>query len=647
MFDYRNVLGALFLCGVGLSACGPESSQRPIPLFNPQSRLFFDAPWPSDARVDITTGAPILQGSETSDGYPNPGNTTLLQNYIDVMQTQIGFGTNAPTYFRFGAPLPNVVALSAEASLELNAPIRLVNVDPYSPNVGQRIPVKLEFFEDAQRFTPSNLLAVAPFPGFPLEPKTKYAVIVTTDIAQRSREFAGVWQSEHPQFDVYRPLRDALLFENLVPEDVAVATVFTTTDPTADMARMSQYIKENIDTPILDQELLLADDFGFYDVYTGYYAGPLFQHGDRPYSAVEDGGGFVFSEEGIPVIAQWELMRIAVTVPNNLHEQDTPDGGWPVVIYQHGTGGSYRSIGSRNKAMQVGAKLAEAGMIGIGIDQPLHGKRMTPDTSDIHRFNFLNPASALGGFRQGALDAIYLVQALTERQVIFSAEATNDSGTMTIPLNPNKVLFMGHSQGGLTGSIALPWLGDKIQGAVISGAGGGLFTTLIERKVPIDLKFTIESLLLMEDEDLTELHPITGLIQHIVEPTDPINYAPFWFKNSGHWTQRSNSVLLTSGKNDSMTPHTTAEALAAAAGLGILSPAMNSPVSHALQDLGEYTAPVQDNLSGYEGNPVTGALSQWPDGDHFVVFDIPDAAIMYRDFLRGAADGAPIIDNAQ
>ena len=297
--------------------------------------------------------------------------------------------------------------------------------------------------------------------------------------------------------------------------------------------------------------------------------------------------------------------------------------------------------------MQVGAKLAEVGMIGIGIDQPLHGTRMTPDTSDIHRFNFLNPASALGGFRQGALDAIYLVNALTSRQVTFEVDATDDSGQFAVPLNPNKVLFMGHSQGGLTGSIALPWLGDQIQGAVISGAGGGLFTTLMERKNPIDLKLTIESLLLMEDEDLTALHPVTGLIQHIVEPTDPINYAPFWFKRSGHWNQKPTSVLVTSGKNDTMTPHETAEALASAAGMGIVSPAMNEPVSHSLQQLDVYTPPVQNNLVGFHGDQVTGALSQWPDGNHFVVFDIPEAAIMYRDFLRGAADGAPSIDNAQ
>lgn len=645
MMDFSKVIGALIFC-IGCTACTAGSSERPIPLFNTESRLFFDTPWPSDARVDKTTGSPILQASESADGYPNPGGVGLLQNYIDTMQEQVGFGTNAPIYFRFGTPFSNVAVHSAGASLADDAPIRLLNIDPYSPNVGQRIPVRLEFFEEAQKFTPSNLLAVAPFPGFPLDPNTQYAVLVTTDIAQRSREFAQVWNADHPQHAVYQPLRDALLFDNLVPEDVAVATVFTTTDPTADMARMSQYIRENIDTPVLDQDLNLADDFGFYDVYTGFYAGPLFQHGVRPYMDVEDGGGFVFNEDGSPVIAEWELMRIAVTVPNNVHEQEVPDGGWPVVVYQHGTGGSYRSVGSKNKALQVGAKLAEAGMIGIGIDQPLHGKRMTPDTSDIHRFNFLNPASALCGFRQGALDAIYLVNALTQRQVTFNVNATNDSGPIPLPLNPNKVLFMGHSQGGLTGSIALPWLGDQIQGAVISGAGGGLYTTILERKNPINIKEWIEDLL-MEGEDLTELHPITGLIQHIVEPTDPINYAPFWFKNQGHWAQRPNSVLVTSGKNDTMTPHATAEALAAAAGIGIISPSMNEPMSHTLQQLEEYAPPVADNLSGFDGLPVTGGLSQWPDGNHFVVFDIPDAAVMYRDFLRGAADGAPTIDNAQ
>ena len=205
MIGYRNTARVLLISCTGLTSCATGPADRPIPLFNPDSRLFFDAPWPSDARVDTATGFPILQASETTDGYPNPEGTALLQTYMDTMQSRAGFGTNAPAYFRFGTPLPNVAVHSASASLSDDAPIRLINVDPFSPNVGQRVPVQLEFFENAQKFTPSNLLAVAPYPGFPLEPETTYAIVITTDIAQRSREFSAVWTEGHPHYAVYTP----------------------------------------------------------------------------------------------------------------------------------------------------------------------------------------------------------------------------------------------------------------------------------------------------------------------------------------------------------------------------------------------------------------------------------------------------------
>ena len=171
---------------------------------------------------------------------------------------------------------------------------------------------------------------------------------------------------------------------------------------------------------------------------------------------------------------------------------------------------------------------------------------------------------------------------------------------------------------------------------------------MIERKDPVDFKEAIEALLRFDaDEDLTELHPISGLVQTLVEVTDPINYAPNWYHSEGAgWAQHPTSVLLTSGQADAQTPHRTAEHMAAAARMPIVSPAVNQPTSQDLRGLVSIEKP-RNNAEAYDGTFVTSGLSQWPatpDGDHFVLFNNTDAARMYQYFLTSASQGEAVID---
>ena len=632
-------VGRIIPVALTLLSCTPEDTDLPLPLYVTDNDQFFDTPWPSDTRVD-EAGFPKL------GDFPNPGEIPLLGMYFDAFEDQRGFGTHSPIYFRFGKELTRIPIYGADASLEDDAPIRLINIDPYSPGYGTRVPVNLEFFTAISKYSPSNLLAVAPLGGFPLRPDTTYAVIVTTEIAAKNPTFAKVWQPDHPHHEVYKPLLEHLIFESLSPDQIAVGTVFTTTNPVEEMARMNDFIQNRIGPMELDQTLKRLDTFQDYHLYKGFYTGPLFQHGTRPYTL--EGGGFQFREDGMPIIAEWESMRMAVTVPPDILTATPPEGGWPVAVYQHGTGGNYRSIASKSSTLAAGAKLAQAGIIGIGIDQPLHGTRKTGSTSLTDSFNFQNPQAAKGNFRQGALDAIYLIRSLSNNQTRFTIPSEDGLEEIEVPLNSDKVLFMGHSQGGLTGAIALPWMGHQIKGAVLSGTGGGLATTLIERKDPIDIRATIEAILGFDDgEVLTLLHPITGLVQSIVEDTDPINYAPFWFHMEGYWEQTPTPVLLTSGKSDAQTPHQTAEALASAARMPIVEPSMNEPVSLDLRGLSVAPTPSSLNVQSYNGSSVTAGLSQWPDGDHFILFDDHDAAGMYREFLKTALEGQAVIDPNQ
>lgn len=617
----------LVLLTVGCKGWGPG----PTPVWDPDSGDLFGTPWPTDAR--------LTEGTLDLEGFPNPHGLSLIETYIDVGQDIDGWGNNSPVYIAFDGPLDTEALPDPEASMEPGSPLVLVDIDPYSPHWGERYPLQWHFTEAEGAYSPPYTLAASPLFGFPLRRATTYALIVTTDIAKPSSDFAAdAFDEDGSQADLYAPLKDSLFLLGLDEDEVAVATVFTTQDPVREMATMSRFVRDNIEVPNLSQELQTKDTTLLrFRTYEGSYLGPVFQHGERPYS--DEGGGFAFGEEGTPLIHSWDDMRFTVSTPIG---GEPPEEGYPIVVYAHGTGGDYDTFANEPDSLEVAAKLSEIGMVGIGIDQPLHGTRAPDGTNiSIDTFNFENPESARANFRQGALDSIYLVRALTEHDTTFTL-----SDGAQIPIDRDRVLFFGHSQGGLTGALALPFIGDQIDGAVLSGAGGGLAITVVEREDPIDIAEVLTIVLGFEDdEELHELHPVVGLLQTLVEVTDPINYAPYWYAEQGDWDwHESTSVLLTSGHYDAQTPYRTADALAAAGRLPLVEPDVTSPDSIFLRGLSVLSAPVATNTVGFDGDDVTAALSQWDDADHYVLFVEEEAADMYRDFLASAAEGTPSID---
>ncbi|MBW2255134.1 MAG: hypothetical protein JRI25_11110 [Deltaproteobacteria bacterium] len=203
---------------------------------------------------------------------------------------------------------------------------------------------------------------------------------------------------------------------------------------------------------------------------------------------------------------------------------------------------------------------------------------------------------------------------------------------------------MGHSQGAISGAVALPWLSADIDAAVISSAGGGLSITIVERKDPLDFAGLIAEVLDFDgDEVVDEFHPVIALIQWLVEVTDPINYAPYWYSEQGRWEdQNPMSVVCFSGLEDVMTPYRTAEAMAAAARMPMLAPGVTSPDALALRGLPPQEGPLAANVPAFDGQ-VTAALTQWDGASHWVIFEDRNAARIYREFLRTAAEGEPTI----
>lgn len=616
----RNRWMAPLIVAATCMSCVDVQGTGPAAVYNLDGR-FFDAPWPSDSR-----------GEQTWAGFPNPYDEPVLQAYIDLATEVEGFGTSAAMYVQFDSALDTSVLPTPEESLEIRATVYLVNVDPRSPQWGERTPIQWEFRETEGRYHPANLLSVAPVFGFPLAPNTTYALAITTGAGQSSDAFEARWEEEIG----LQLFRDVLFLEGVPLTDIAVATAFTTQDPVNEMARASRFVMEDIAPPSFDRPVEFRYNRGNYSLYRTHFPTPLLQHGERPYNT--GGGDFRFDEHGVPLVHSFDDMRLAIATPQDISEP--PESGWPAVVYVHGTGGSYRSCCNSSGSREPATYLTDSGMVVLGIEQPLHGTRATPNTLvEAHTFNLLQPTATRSNFRQGAIDILYFGSVLSE-----GVTFTTDDG-QAIPIDPDRVLYMGHSQGGLVGALAIPWMGRDYKGAVLSAAGGQLSITAVTRDSDFDFPALIRSWFQFEeDELLTEMHPLLGLIQHLVEITDPINYGPYWSHQDAGWKdQRPIPVLLTSGVQDELTPWNTSTALAAAARIPVAAPKKAAITPIELRGMSEQWGPLRDNVDGFAG-PVTQSLAQWRNGTHYVVFERDDAALTVRTFLESALVGQATIE---
>lgn len=608
----------------GLLALIPLAGCASAPLSSPllDGDGFFGAPWPDDGRTE--GGLLVL------DDFPGTGTFALLDKYLALAKTLDGYGLNAPIYMPFDGPIEAGLLPDADASATLDSPVLLVDIDPLSPERGRLFPYTWDLEEQGTTWQPANLLAVQPVWGFPLRPSTTYALVVRRDLAALAPGFEGVWEPEDPRYDRFAPLAETLELLDLDIDEVAGATVFTTQDPMDEMRRIADVIHRDLPTPPLDQPLTRWDEAKWYDAYEGDLRVPMWQHGDKPYFA--EGGGFRFTEDGTPLLAGWEDVLFTFTVPTGMRE---PEGGWPVALNAHGTGGDDRSHADGSRLCPA-AVLAREGVAIFEIAQPLHGDRGTGIDPTLVSFNFLNPESARATFRQGALDLVYLARLLASRQHCFETESGKHC------TDPDRVSFLGHSQGGITGAMAAPFWRGQVQAAVFSGAGGGLSVSMLQRDTTeFDVNSLLSEQLGLTLDELDLHHPLVALVQTLSEATDPLNFARYWIDEPVDAYGEPLDVLMTEGTVDQYTPPATIEALAGAAGLPTLEPVAQTSDAMLLRDLGSQSLPAEGNLKGWDGRIVTGGLAQYPGEDHFPIFDLSEAAQLYQGFLLSSLDGEP------
>jgi predicted esterase len=647
-FRSRSSTSLVWLFALGCSS-GKSGPHALFDLEQPNEALdvptatrdFYALPFPNDLRV-------AADGTVDLTAYPRT--VGQVAGYIDAIDGgQRGFGENAGAFFRFDAPVdPASLPADYAASTAPGASLFLVDITPSSPTYDQRTPVKSRFTAFAYDFIGPNWIAMIPMPGLPMRPQTTYAAIVTDGVrgvdgnpVARAADFDAVVRGTRA-LPAYAPLVAWLQAHPDVAPHVVDAAVFTTGDPTSIMAKLRAAVYAQAPAPTLAGLVYIGQDAaGVNDLYQATYQGPNFQAGDPfnsgspPYA--DGGGNLVLDAAGVPQMQRVETLRIAISVPQG----DPPAAGWPVVIYQHGTGGDYQSFihdGSAREAANVtdGAGRTIARMAMVGTDQVLHGTRVPPGTEeDTTFFNFLNIRAARDNPKQGALDAFQVVRLLHAVDVV-----APDTGRR-IKFDTSRIYFKGHSQGGLTGPLFLV-AEPEVKAAVLSGAGGDLIYSLLNKTRPNPIPTIVQALL---HDPVDEFHPLLSLVQGYLEDTDPINYGRHLFAEPLPGVAPK-SIFQTMGLIDHYTPVPNIKALALAIGVQPAGPQLEPIDGLGFTTMQWGDAPLSANVAGGQ---ATGVLLEYtaPSGrdGHFVVFDVDSAIKQSNRFLAThAATGTARLD---
>lgn len=613
----------------GAPDAGPTGPVQPI--FDPEvlagSGSFFDFPFPSDLRTDAE-GRPRLAGF--------PGSRNLVADVIDVLAEEPsgGFSPITGVYFRFTGPLASLPA-APEAAMEPESRVLLLDVDPESPERGRRMPAQVTFRRERSAFWAANTLAVRALPGVHLHPGRRYAAVVRHGLraadgteVEPSPAFAAASVGDGALAEHYRGLL-AVLEELGVPAaSVLVASSFTVSDRARDMDAAREYIAS---MPLPEVRGWRRDAVRPAEVrYTGQVDVYEVLEGEPPF--MEFGSGRIFfGPDGQPSAMARRTVNVGLSVPTT----PAPEGGFPLVLYGHGTGGSHRShFGSE------GAALAGIGVATLGFEAALHGGRI-PGGLDVENLVLSNPVATREVVRQTVIDQMLFYRMMAAGAFDVPAEVAAADAPVAFAREP--VLYMGHSQGSQEAGVLLG-VEPTVQAAFLSAGGAGGILSIVHRPFGEQPIVCFIALLVGEEcSDMGEDHPLlTLVVQPLLDPADPLSFAHrFVRERPAGWSPLS--IAMTEGTRDLQTPPQTIEALAAAIGLPQVAPVVQSLDPLRVAGLAPVTPPVSANLVLSGGARVTGGLMQWSGADHFVIYSDPDARRRYVEFFRTALEGTPVI----
>lgn len=674
----RRLLVGGFLASLVL---GCSSKSEDAPASTPDTKVvfqldadfadearFWDFPYPSDLR--------LVNGSPISSGFPNPLGKKLVENMRSAAGGRKGFPVVPTGYFHFDAPLAKR-APSAVIAADPKSPIFLVDVDPASPDRGKLTPLVAGTL-GTDDYVPTNALGVAPRPGFILHGKRKYAYVVRRDLGDEKGKPLGV----DPVFAtlasggvpagargadakaLYAPLLETLTKIGVAAADVAAATVFTTGDVVAELSAISDQLVAKYAAKI--ETLKVDPDDGAthprYCELKGTITFPQFQRGKAPF----DSEGLFEMEGGIPKKQRDETVPFTLTLPKGA----MPKGGWPLVMYFHGSGGlstasvdrgRWRPVtdasvcpvpghtdewlgkqGCNVKGEGPAHVVAAHGFAMAGSALPVNPERL-PGAADTAYINLGNLSMMRDLFAQGAIEQRLFLKALLESSIAPDVVATCDgmslpAGEAAHKFTAEPVLAMGQSMGGMYTNI-IGAIEPKIRAVAPTGAGG--YWSYFITKTPLYSDGAgLVAGLASAGPELDFLHPVLTAFETAVEQADPMVYTP----RLARWPidkHPTRSIYEPAGLGDSYFPTEIYDAMALAYGHKqageVVWPTMQEALKlEGFDGLASY--PLTQNLKSEAGVAYTGAVIQYKgDGvydPHAIYTQLDAVQYQYGCFFR-------------
>lgn len=532
----------IVLCALMLALTGCKHQVEMTFDFSEDAGFYANG-FPTDLRVGADglidfTGFPRLQ-------HP------LTRQYVNATAQQIrGYALSMPIYLPFTGPFDRArLPQQDTAYLADDAPIHLVNIDPNSPAWGQRQPLSVAQTWQPDTYRPRHLLQILPTLGLNLLPNTTYAVLVYDrmpvhdgDVLQQNARLAAlldepasmaddVTDKQRRAHEVFAPLRDYLAATGIDPASIVGATVWTTGDPTAQLFNAARQLAEG-DVPTVELSGPV-DIFADYCVFHGRIAVPGFQRGVLPYLAPYQGGDIEWDATGVPVTQYVRHAPLVVTVPR----RPMPADGFPLLLYNHGTGGRADEVYVRGAIDKYGVQDRQGGPAQIAAYRGWGSAGMGGHLGDEHlpgplelegyiAYNFFNPVAWRGNMLQMALERVLLRRALNALQLDGDAcpGATADGGPLHFDATMQAV--MGQSLGSYIAGMQAAIDPEPYQGVILTGAGGSWIEFAFGPTDPVPLQQLVETLALQFSpiEHLDRFHPIPMLAEMLVGAANNILY---------------------------------------------------------------------------------------------------------------------------
>ncbi len=519
-----------------------ENAASPKALFAPASGII---PSSTDllftGSTDGTLNIPVQESM--SDGQ---------KALVAQLNTLDGFSTTNPVTTTFSAPLDEETVTLGQTVFVLE-----LQTDPATGAVVGAVPLTTPD-KMVVTMADANKTKMAFVPTAPLKPATRYYVVLTNGIQAvggtpiKADTTYQLVKGDIPlsgDFEKLEPLRKATnQLEGLAAtaginkDNIVLSWTFTTQSMGKSLAALAE---ANLDSTIaaqatgLDTKKALDPTganpaiSGAADIYAGTIKLPYYLN--KPANpndpAILQGSWQIDKTTGLPTKTADVTVPVLITVPNATSGKTKPADGWPVVIFQHGI------TANRTSLLGIAETLAKAGFVGVAIDMPLHGLSSGPlyikgaeRTFDVDFVNNDTKEKTPDGIADDSGDYFINLQSLlTSRDNVRQAVAdlmvlknSIDSLDPLVPVDASNIRFIGHSLGGMVGTIFLAF-NDDVGAATLAMPGGGIANVLAASPTfgPIINKGLAENGLTPGSDAYASF---IGATQWIIDAADPINH---------------------------------------------------------------------------------------------------------------------------